>query len=139
MYSGRLFTFEYPLNASGRRWSGKSTRISDRTGGRRSQGRRVTLRDLVRITEIQSLSDRKQPAYRAVRRMTGPFRSPCDDMQESEVAAMVQEAVSRLRTRDAQIIRLRYGFDGCPPQTLEEIGHLFGITREAHAPDPGEG
>jgi hypothetical protein len=38
--------------------------------------------------------------------------------------------VRRLNAREAHIIRLRFGFDGCPPQTLAEIGQLLSLTRE---------
>jgi len=39
----------------------------------------------------------------------------------------------RLRTiplRDATVVRLRFGLDGRHPLTLEEVGELYGITRE---------
>jgi RNA polymerase sigma factor (sigma-70 family) len=88
------------------------------------------LRDFERATAIRSLSDRKQPEYRAARQIVKLWPSPLDDARLAELAKRVQMAVSRLRPREAQIIRLRYGFDGCPSQTLEEIGQLFSVTRE---------
>jgi len=88
------------------------------------------LRDLERVTGIDSLSDRKQPAYRAARQIAEPWKATIDEMKQSELVVRIQKAVSSLWTREAQIIRLRYGFDGCPAQTLEEIGELFSITKE---------
>jgi RNA polymerase primary sigma factor len=88
------------------------------------------LRDLVRVTGIKSLSDRKEPEYRAARQIVKPSVALIDGMKQAEIAARIQKAVSKLRTREAQIIRLRYGFDGCPGQTLIEVGQLFGLTRE---------
>jgi RNA polymerase primary sigma factor len=88
------------------------------------------LRDLGRVTEIKSLSDKKGPEYRKARQIPEPFTDPIDELKDAEIARKVQAAISKLRTRDAKIIRLRYGFDGTPAQTLEAIGALFSITRE---------
>ena len=35
-----------------------------------------------------------------------------------------------LAEREREVIRLRFGMDGAPPRTLEEVGAEFGITRE---------
>lgn len=35
-----------------------------------------------------------------------------------------------LGERERQVVQLRYGLDDGRPRTLEEIGHLFGVTRE---------
>lgn len=39
-------------------------------------------------------------------------------------------ALSGLPEREAQVIALRYGLDGCEPRTLEEVGRIFGVSRE---------
>ena len=88
------------------------------------------LRDFERATVVRSLSDRKETAYQAAREIVERQSTPVDDAKRAEIAARVQKAVDRLHPRQAQILRLRYGFDGCPPQTLEEIGQLFSVTRE---------
>lgn len=41
----------------------------------------------------------------------------------------VAQALATLDPRERQVLRLRFGFDG-EPQTLEEIGTVFGVTRE---------
>jgi RNA polymerase primary sigma factor len=46
------------------------------------------------------------------------------------VREYVRAALSALSDREAEIIRLRFGLDGNEPQTLEEVGKRFGITRE---------
>ena len=56
--------------------------------------------------------------------------SPDDEAFESARTAAVSQALSTLRPRDAQILRMYFGFDGEDPLTLEEIGSRFGITRE---------
>jgi len=40
------------------------------------------------------------------------------------------EAIDRLNPRMKHVILRRFGLDGKPPQTLEEVGHDMGITRE---------
>ncbi len=42
----------------------------------------------------------------------------------------VQEYLKQLPEREATIINLRYGLNGTPKKTLEEIGHIYGLTRE---------
>ncbi|WP_104815999.1 RNA polymerase sigma factor [Kitasatospora sp. MMS16-BH015] len=38
--------------------------------------------------------------------------------------------LATLAERERQVVQLRYGLDDGRPRTLEEIGHLFGVTRE---------
>jgi RNA polymerase primary sigma factor len=40
------------------------------------------------------------------------------------------EALLRLNPRMRRVLSLRFGLNGEPPQTLEEVGHGLGITRE---------
>lgn len=42
----------------------------------------------------------------------------------------IAEALSHLRPRDAEILRLHFGLDGGREYTLEEIGTIMGVTRE---------
>ena len=42
----------------------------------------------------------------------------------------VERAFAVLRPREAQVLRLHFGFDDNDPMTLERIGALLGITRE---------
>ncbi|HOD52820.1 MAG TPA: RNA polymerase sigma factor RpoD/SigA [Candidatus Hydrogenedentes bacterium] len=46
------------------------------------------------------------------------------------VRATVDEALSALPPKEAEIIRLRFGLDGDAPKTLQEVGNLLGLTRE---------
>jgi len=46
------------------------------------------------------------------------------------VREQIQAALSVLSDREADIIRMRFGISGNEPQTLEEVGRKFGITRE---------
>lgn len=42
----------------------------------------------------------------------------------------LDEVLSSLSEKEEIVIRLRFGLDGDKPKTLEEIGNLFGFTRE---------
>ncbi len=44
--------------------------------------------------------------------------------------AQVQELLSVLEPREREILCLRYGLDRGKPRTLEEVGEIFGLTRE---------
>lgn len=52
------------------------------------------------------------------------------DLEEKTVHAMIREFVHRLDKREETIIRYRFGLDGGPERTLEEVGEHFGVTRE---------
>ncbi|MGH3610500.1 MAG: sigma-70 family RNA polymerase sigma factor, partial [Pseudonocardiaceae bacterium] len=41
----------------------------------------------------------------------------------------LRSVLATLSEREAGIIRLRFGLDG-QPRTLEQIGHVYGVTRE---------
>jgi RNA polymerase primary sigma factor len=52
------------------------------------------------------------------------------EAMERLLAEEVQAALRSLAPRDARVLRLYFGLDGGREHTLEEIGTLFGITRE---------
>jgi RNA polymerase sigma factor (sigma-70 family) len=45
-------------------------------------------------------------------------------------AELVRKAVSLLKEREAEVLRLRFGFDGGDDRTLEKVGEHFSFTRE---------
>ncbi|QFU89518.1 RNA polymerase sigma factor RpoD/SigA [Amycolatopsis sp. YIM 10] len=45
-------------------------------------------------------------------------------------AELVREALSVLKEREAEVLKLRFGFDGGDDLTLEKIGERFSVTRE---------
>jgi RNA polymerase primary sigma factor len=53
---------------------------------------------------------------------------------ERVVHGQLQDALRRtladLSAREAGVVSRRYGLDGSDPQTLEEIGQVYGVTRE---------
>ena len=56
--------------------------------------------------------------------------TPYQQLEEKTVTRMLQEMVKTLDPREATILRARFGLDGGPQKTLEEVGQKFGVTRE---------
>jgi RNA polymerase primary sigma factor len=56
--------------------------------------------------------------------------SPFDTAQLSLRREDIEFALHALPLRERQVIALRFGLHGGPPQTLEEVGRAFGVTRE---------
>jgi len=55
---------------------------------------------------------------------------PFEELQAKGVTGMLKDMVTNLTSREANILRARYGLDGGRMKTLEEIGAEWGITRE---------
>ncbi len=49
---------------------------------------------------------------------------------EAQIGKIVADALSELSERQAQVIRLRFGLGGEDEMTLEELGQMYGVTRE---------
>src|SRR5437588_5157017 len=56
--------------------------------------------------------------------------TPYEQLEEKTVTRMLQEMVKTLDEREATILRFRFGLDGGPEKTPEEVGQKFGVTRE---------
>jgi len=55
---------------------------------------------------------------------------PLDNLQNKNVVSNLSRLVDDLEPREAEIIRLRFGLNGDRGKTLEEVGEMFGVTRE---------
>ncbi|MFI6867855.1 sigma-70 family RNA polymerase sigma factor [Nocardia sp. NPDC050406] len=55
---------------------------------------------------------------------------PSEMVTETALHGQLVKALRTLPERDAQVIALRYGLDGGEARTLDEIGRLFGVSRE---------
>ena len=53
-----------------------------------------------------------------------------DTVSENLLREQLREALDSLGDRESRVLRLRYGLDDGQPQTLEEVGKVFGVTRE---------
>ena len=56
--------------------------------------------------------------------------TPYQGLEDKTVTGMLQDMVKHLDTREATILRYRFGLDGGLEKTLEEVGEKFGVTRE---------
>jgi len=56
--------------------------------------------------------------------------TPFEQLSDKSLQMDVDQMINDLDSREARIIRLRFGLEGDTPLTLEEVGDLFGITRE---------
>lgn len=57
--------------------------------------------------------------------------SPLDVVSEGALSEKIEALLDRLPEREAAILRLRFGLVGEREHTLEEIGRMYGVTREA--------
>jgi len=58
------------------------------------------------------------------------IRTPETEMVESDNLVHVMQQLETMDTREATILRMRFGIDGHDPKTLKEIGESLGLTRE---------
>lgn len=56
--------------------------------------------------------------------------SPEDILHGREISKTTDKVLGTLLSREAEVIRLRFGFDNGHPKTLEEIGKKLNLTRE---------
>lgn len=56
--------------------------------------------------------------------------TPFENLRDKTLQADVNAMIEALDEREAKIIKLRFGLEGNHPKTLEEVGEIFGITRE---------
>ncbi|MDQ3894002.1 MAG: sigma-70 family RNA polymerase sigma factor [Actinomycetota bacterium] len=56
--------------------------------------------------------------------------SPFDTASLSLRREDIENALASLPARERKVLELRYGLQGAPPSTLEEVGRAFGVTRE---------
>lgn len=56
--------------------------------------------------------------------------SPYENVSGKALLGDIRDMIDSLDKREGEIIRMRFGLDGETPQTLEEVGAAFNITRE---------
>ena len=66
----------------------------------------------------------------------GDFIPSDEDMEEQAISTTISNEIkeifkiSNLSDREIKIINMRFGLNGNVPQTLEDVGNYFGLTRE---------
>ncbi|MGF1531091.1 MAG: RNA polymerase sigma factor RpoD/SigA [Puniceicoccaceae bacterium] len=56
--------------------------------------------------------------------------NPFDRLRDKSQLVDLEQVVDQLEPRESEIIKLRFGLGGEKPLTLEEVGEIFGVTRE---------
>ncbi|MCE5334442.1 MAG: sigma-70 family RNA polymerase sigma factor [Desulfobacteraceae bacterium] len=56
--------------------------------------------------------------------------SPMEECSDKELAGITRSLLSTLQPREEKILRLRFGLDGQPAETLERIGKMFNVSKE---------
>jgi RNA polymerase primary sigma factor len=56
--------------------------------------------------------------------------APDTTLMSESLKEEVERALSKLAAREAEVIKLYFGFENDEPLTLEEIGERFNLTRE---------
>jgi len=56
--------------------------------------------------------------------------NPYEQLESQTMLVLLRELVTKLDAREEKILRFRFGLDGGPERTLEEVGERFGVTRE---------
>jgi len=56
--------------------------------------------------------------------------SPADECSDRELAEVTRTLLATLQPREEKILRLRFGLDGQPAETLEKIGKIFHVSKE---------
>lgn len=57
-------------------------------------------------------------------------KTPLQIAREGLLKEKIDEILSSLSKREEKVIRLRFGLGDHPPMTLEQVGRIFGVTRE---------
>lgn len=56
--------------------------------------------------------------------------SVTDSVEFKNLQNDIEVVVSTLKEREQEVVRMRYGLGNAPKRTLEEIGNLYGVTKE---------
>lgn len=55
---------------------------------------------------------------------------PIENLYRQEVSKKIDTVLETLEAREADVLRRRYGFETGHPQTLEEVGNFYGLSKE---------
>lgn len=53
-----------------------------------------------------------------------------EELERQTRTSLMTQLIDRLNTRELTILRLRFGLDGGPERTLDDVGRMFNLTRE---------
>ena len=58
------------------------------------------------------------------------FEDCYEKIEQESLKEILERLMKELKPREQEVIRARYGFDNGIEKTLEEVGHMLGVTRE---------
>ena len=92
------------------------------------------VRDILRISQdplsLDSPVGEEDDSYLADFIADNDAVMPADVATANSLSEQIMSALDDLNDREKQVVRMRFGLDGGQPQTLEEVGKEFGVTRE---------
>ncbi|QIZ08507.1 sigma-70 family RNA polymerase sigma factor [Priestia megaterium] len=68
--------------------------------------------------------------FQVIGAQIGEFVNPIDRILYKDLNDILIDSLSSFSERDQEIIRLRFGLDNGQGKTLEDVGKVFGVTRE---------
>lgn len=94
----------------------------------------IDIINLIRTLNVDSL-DRKVKGqdgseYEIGETIMDTKPSPQEIVEANDMHRMLMEAISMLPPRQQIIIKLRFGMEDGIRMTLEEVGNMYGVTRE---------
>lgn len=111
-------------------------------------GREPTIEEIAELSEIepdrvreifkiaQETTSLEQPVGEDNESFLGDFipdesqLSPVDQASKQLLKDHLDEVLATLTDREAKVLKLRFGLEGSKQMTLEEVGKVFGVTRE---------
>ncbi len=76
------------------------------------------------------LRDEDMPELPCVPMMEGEHVDPHEELFKKEFIAVVQKVLETLTPKEIKVLQMRFGIGLTQEHTLEEIGVVFGVTRE---------
>jgi RNA polymerase primary sigma factor len=91
------------------------------------------VRDIQRVGRAVDSLDRPTPGGRSTvgDLVSAPAGAdPAEVVEARQLAVVIDEMLSGLTDRERELVVLRYGLEDGQKRTLEEVGEIFGVTRE---------
>ncbi len=89
------------------------------------------IRKAIRINNSTPQSDQNESGWSLGDTVTDErLKAPDEAMLDHDILTHAMSLLSGLDERDATVLKMRFGLDGCEPHTLKEIGAALGLTRE---------